>query len=136
MFEMLEPKESLQAQRWHQLVRPRLTFSTVLEAQWQESSCQSRRCRLDPWVAKSPWRRKWKPTPVFLPGKSHAQRCLVGCSPWGCKTIGHDLTTKQHHQQLCSWSPGYKQIPLSVSAGPTGAGGPQVRGGGAPRVVF
>ena len=31
------------------------------------------------------WRRKWQPTPVFLPGKSHGQRSLVGCSPWGRK---------------------------------------------------
>ena len=30
------------------------------------------------------WRRKWQPTPVFLPGESHGQRSLVGCSPWGC----------------------------------------------------
>ena len=29
------------------------------------------------------WRRKWQPTPVFLPGESHGQRSLVGCSPWG-----------------------------------------------------
>ena len=29
------------------------------------------------------WRRKWKPIPVLLPGKSHGQRSLVGCSPWG-----------------------------------------------------
>ena len=28
------------------------------------------------------WRRKWQPTPVFLPGESHGQRSLVGCSPW------------------------------------------------------
>ena len=31
------------------------------------------------------WRRKWQSTPVFLPGKSHGQRSLVGCSPWGRK---------------------------------------------------
>ena len=30
-------------------------------------------------------RRRWHPTPVFLPGKSHGQRSLVGCSPWGCR---------------------------------------------------
>ena len=30
-----------------------------------------------------PWRRQWPPTPVFLPGKSHRQRSLVGCRPWG-----------------------------------------------------
>ena len=29
------------------------------------------------------WRGKWQPTPVFLPGKSHGRRSLVGCSPWG-----------------------------------------------------
>ena len=37
------------------------------------------------WVRKIPWRRKWQPTPVFLPGESHGQRSLEGCSPWGCK---------------------------------------------------
>ena len=30
-----------------------------------------------------PWRSKWQPTPVFLPGKVHGQRSLEGCSPWG-----------------------------------------------------
>ena len=29
-----------------------------------------------------PWRRKCQPTPVFLPGKFHGQRSLVGCGPW------------------------------------------------------
>ena len=37
------------------------------------------------WVA-FPWRRQWHPTPVLLPGKSHGQRSLVGCSPWGAKS--------------------------------------------------
>ena len=37
----------------------------------------------DPWVGKIHWRRKWQPTVVFLPGKSHGCRSLVGCSPWG-----------------------------------------------------
>ena len=36
-------------------------------------------------VAVTIWqRRHWWPTPVLLPGKSHGQRSLVGCSPWGC----------------------------------------------------
>ena len=48
--------------------------------------CRSHRShRFDPWVRKIPWRRKWQPTPVFLPGKSHGQRSLVGYSPWDCK---------------------------------------------------
>ena len=33
-------------------------------------------------IRKIPWRRKWQPTTVLLPGKSHAQRGLVGYSPW------------------------------------------------------
>ena len=37
------------------------------------------------WVGKIPWRKKWQPTPVLLPGKSHGLRSLVGYSPWGCK---------------------------------------------------
>ena len=52
----------------------------------KESSCQGRRCRrprLDFWVRKIPWRRKWHPAPLFLPGKSHGQRSLVDYSPWG-----------------------------------------------------
>ena len=36
---------------------------------------------------KVPWRRRWQPTPVFLPGESHGQRSLVGYSPWGCKEL-------------------------------------------------
>ena len=39
----------------------------------------------NPWVGKIPWRRAWQPTPVFLPGESHGQRSLAGCSPWDHK---------------------------------------------------
>ena len=51
----------------------------------KESTCQCRRCGFDPWVRKIPWRGKWQPTPVCLPGDSHGQRSPVGCSPWGHK---------------------------------------------------
>ena len=44
----------------------------------------------DPWARKIPWMRKWQPTPVFLPEKSHGQRRLVGYSPWGGKEL--DMT--------------------------------------------
>ena len=40
---------------------------------------------LIPGLGKFPWRRKWQPTPVFLPGESHGQRRLMGCSPWDHK---------------------------------------------------
>ena len=39
----------------------------------------------DPWVGNIPWRRKWQPTPVFLPGEFNGQRSLVGYSPWDSK---------------------------------------------------
>ena len=42
-----------------------------------------RRCSCDPWLQKMPWRRKWPPAPVSLPGKSPGQRSLVGCSTSG-----------------------------------------------------
>ena len=47
-----------------------------------QTACQCRRCGFDPWVEKIPGRRKWQPTPVFLPGKSHGQRSLAGYIPW------------------------------------------------------
>ena len=52
------------------------------------------RPRFDPWVGKTPWRRKWQPTLVLLPGKSHGWRSLVGYSPWGRK---ESYTTKRLH---------------------------------------
>ena len=43
---------------------------------------------------------KWQPTPVFLPGKSHGQRSVVGYTVHGIARVGHDLVTKQQ-QQIC-----------------------------------
>ena len=63
------------------------------------SGLPSRSPRFDPWVTKITWRRKWWPTPVFLPGKPHGQRSLVGHSPLGKKRVGHDLETKQQQQK-------------------------------------
>ena len=60
-----------------------------------ESTCQCGRRGCGPWVGKIPWRRKWQPTPVFLPGKSHGQRSLAGYSPWDLKRVRLDLVTKQ-----------------------------------------
>ena len=44
-----------------------------------------------------PWRRKWQPTPVFLPGEPHGQKSLVGCDPWGHKRVSYDSGTKHTH---------------------------------------
>ena len=43
---------------------------------------------------EDPWRRKWQPSPVFLLGKSHGQRSLMGYSPWACKRVRHNLANK------------------------------------------
>ena len=61
----------------------------------KESPCQCRRCGFDPQVGKISWRRKWQPTLVFSPGKSHGQRSLSGYRPWGRKRVRHHLATKQ-----------------------------------------
>ena len=50
-------------------------------AQWERICLQCRKLGFSPWVRKGPWRRKWQPAPVFLPGKFHGQRSLVGYSP-------------------------------------------------------
>ena len=55
-------------------------------ASGEEPACQCRRpkrCGFDPWAGKIPWRRKWQPAPIFLPGEFHGQRTLAGYSPWG-----------------------------------------------------
>ena len=56
----------------------------------KELICQFRRLKrhgFDPWVGKIPWRQKWQPTTVFLPGESHGQRSLGVYSPWSCKEL-------------------------------------------------
>ena len=56
-----------------------------------------------PWVRKILWRRKWQPSPVLLPGKSHGWRSVVGYSPWGHKES--DTTVQLHfHFHSCLMS--------------------------------
>ena len=52
---------------------------------WLRGQSICRQCGFNHWVRKTPWRRKWQPTPLFLPGESHGQWSLEGYSPWGCK---------------------------------------------------
>ena len=56
----------------------------------QESAYRRRRHRFNSWVGKMPWRRKWQPAIVSLPGRSHGQRSLAGYSPQG-RRVRHDL---------------------------------------------
>ena len=70
----------------------------------QETAYQCRRHGFDSWIRKISWRSKWRPIPGFLPGKSHGQRSLAGCSPWGRKELdttqevsGHPLLPATIH---------------------------------------
>ena len=71
------------------LMRNRGYFGLSWCLRGKESTCQCRRhsrYMLNSWVRKLPWRRKWQPHPVFLPGESHRQRSLADYSPWGGKS--------------------------------------------------
>ena len=61
----------------------------------KESACNAGEPRFNNWVGKIPWRRKWQPTLVFLPGKSHGHRSLVGYNPQGFKEL--DMTERLTH---------------------------------------
>ena len=70
------------------LSETRAVFGFPFSSVGKESGCSAG----DPWVGKMPWRRKWQPILISLPGKSHGQRSLVGCSLWGHRESG---TTEQ-----------------------------------------
>ena len=87
---------------------------TVLVAQWYRIHLQCRRPGFDPWVGKIPWRKKWQPTPVFLPGESHGQRNLVGYSPWGRKELDMTWMTESTLSQWnFRWS-GQRRLSVEV----------------------
>ena len=72
----------------------------------KESTCQCRWCSrlgFNPWVGKIPWKRKWQPTPVFLPGKFQGQRNLVGYSWWGRKESDTTERLSMHIHIGCVW---------------------------------
>ena len=57
-----------------------------IENNYWNKEIECRSLGFDPWVGKIPWRKKWQPASVFLPGESHGQRSLVGYGPWGHKS--------------------------------------------------
>ena len=75
-----------------------LFLGLPLWLRWYSVCLQCGRPGFDPWVEKIPWRRKWQPTPVYLPGKFHGLRRLVGYSSWGCKES--DTTELLHFTSL------------------------------------
>ena len=67
-------------------------------AQWVKNlPAMQKTQEFDPWVKKTPWRRKWQPTPVFLSVKPHGQRSLAVYNPWG----GKELDTIEQFSTWC-----------------------------------
>ena len=66
----------------------------------KESTYQCRRHRFDPWAGKMLWRKKWQPTPVFLPGKVHGQRSLASTVYGSLKEL--DMTEWAQHSSSSS----------------------------------
>ena len=62
----------------------------------------------DPSVGKSPWSRKWQPTSVFLPGKSHGHKSLAGSSPWGREVSDTTEHTQQNNSRYTFSKPKQK----------------------------
>ena len=72
---------------------PRWPSDKESASQWR----RPKRCEFSPWAGKIPWRRKWQPTPVFLSGKSHGWRNLVGYTLHG---VAESDTTERLHFSL------------------------------------
>ena len=80
----------------------------------KESTCHCRRYsrhEFSPWIGKIPWRRKWQCTPVLLPGKSHEQKSLEGCSPWGHR----ESDTTEHICIYRGWSSNWFESHISIN---------------------
>ena len=91
-----------------------------------EPTCQCRRHGFDPWVGKIPWRRKWQPTPIFLPGRSHRLRSLAGYSLWGRKesdTTAYTCTHAYLDHPVRAWP---TSSPMGLTVNVPGFPGPLV----------
>ena len=84
---------------------------------WQRICLQCRRPGFDPWVGKIPWKRKWLPTPVFLPGESPRTEEPGGLQSMGSREVGHDWATK-HSVPAHTWfsSSAFSHVSLDLTA--------------------
>ena len=76
--------------------QPHLILYCCQMAQRERTRLQYRRRRLNPWVRKILWRKKWQPTEILLPGESPGQRSLAGYSLW-CRRVRHDWAHMHRH---------------------------------------
>ena len=80
---------------------PQLKGSLPGGSEGKVSACNAGDPGSIPGQGKIPQRRKWQPTPVLLPGKSHGWRSLAGYSPWGCNEL--DMTVQLHFHFHFAW---------------------------------
>ena len=94
---MIQERRHIPVKEFRQRVGIQNSMSKFLSDHWQTQKFQhaGEEYKLQQWKVTATWRRKWQLTPAFLPGKSHEQRSLAIYSPWGYKTVRHDLATKQ-----------------------------------------
>ena len=96
-------------ENWEKLMSHYINLGLSRWFSGKESTSQYRSCRryrFDPCAGKIPWRRKWQPTSIFLPGEFHGQRSLVGYSPWGHKDSDMPEWLNKNHNITCefAWS--------------------------------
>ena len=90
----------------HGVAKSLTRLSDWTELNWTElqvlvCECKTHKRRgFDPWVGKIPRRGKWQIIPVFLPGKFHGQRSLVGYSPGGWKKLDTTEVTWHMHTHI------------------------------------
>ena len=115
-FAPILAKKSAQTQNSHYTVYKLHPRGSV----GKESTCSAgvkREWGFDLWVGRIPWRRKWQPTPGFLPGECHGQRSLEGYSPQGHRELDTSEWLAVSHFQtqltflLCSGSTAQAEHP-------------------------
>ena len=88
---------------------------------WKEKKKKKTQNQRISYLAKLFWRRRWHPTPVLLPGKSHGRRSLVGCSPWR-RWVGHDWATSLSLFTFMHWRRKWQPAPVFLPGESQGRG--------------
>ena len=86
----------------------------------KESACQCGDSGLIPGLERFPWRRKWQPTPVFLPGESHGERSLAGYSSWSGKSLTQWSDWTHRKLDLIMWKGIWKYFIPNLGLFPAG----------------